>query len=746
MDDAPRLESASRVRARIARAILGQRESCSRLGDVTLKPHQQSAVRRVIAALEEFGGALLCDDVGMGKTFVATAIAHRHSRTLVVAPAALASMWSEALLTTKTTADFVSMERLSRHGSANKSHSEYDLLIVDEAHHARNPGTRRFQRLSALARHASVVLMTATPIHNRTGEMLALLSLFLGSRARVLTTGELARCIVRREHGKAAADAGIPSAAPTVHWRVSDDPGIVAELMNLPPPLPVRDGGVAGALIGRGLVHQWASSEAALHEAIRRRIARSAALSACLESGSYPTARELKTWTYGEGSLQLGFPELLSSPTKAAAALLDCVRAHCDALQEFRARYRSHEALDRERADILLGIRDAHPDPTIVAFAQYAETVSVLFSRLSASSGVAMLTARGGIVAAGGKLTREETLARFAPHALRLKAPSRVERIDLLLATDLLSEGVNLQDANVVVHLDVPWTAARMAQRVGRVARLGSMHQRVHVHLVHPPETAEALLGSELLVQRKWWRAKRAIGSSDNGPFTDERETGASASALPTVPARTERLRGILETWRRLEPTAFCFDEAESPGTHVASMNATCSGFIAAVSIGEKAMLLAATSTRISTDLDAQIAACLACEGDEMVAARNEYQRAVKRICAWFNHQLAAASAGVGGSRSRVRKRLLNRIDATIERAPPHIRVSRLTVAARARKVATGDHGAAIEADLESLARSDLPDHEWLAAVAGLESRPANQQDIHPATLTIHAVLLLRDS
>ena len=46
----------------------------------------------------------------------------------------------------------------------------------------------------------------------------------------------------------------------------------------------------------------------------------------------------------------------------------------------------------------------------------------------------------------------------------------------LLLTTDLASEGVNLQDASVVVHLDLPWTAARLEQRVGRVARLASAH------------------------------------------------------------------------------------------------------------------------------------------------------------------------------------------------------------------------------------------------------------------------------
>jgi hypothetical protein len=146
----------------------------------------------------------------------------------------------------------------------------------------------------------------------------------------------------------------------------------------------------------------------------------------------------------------------------------------------------------------------------------------------------------------------------------------------------------------------------------------------------------------------------------------------------------------------------------------------------------------------VSTDLECQIAACLLCEGDDLETDLEDYQRAVNRIHDWFDREIAAESAGVGVSRSRARKRLLNRIDATIERAPPHVRISRSRIAARARKIATGEHGAALEADLDLLAQSPLPDHEWLAAVAGLGSRHTKQRDRHPATLTIHAVLLLR--
>jgi superfamily II DNA or RNA helicase len=734
-----RLEPAAIVRARIAEIILGAGQVCTRIGGITLKPHQQSAVTRVEAALAEFGGALLCDAVGMGKTFVATALARGFAHTLVVAPAALRSMWRDALATTETSADSLSFEQLSRQDFDPASPMEHDFVIVDEAHHARNAATRRYRALSQLTRAAPVLLLTATPIHNRTGEMRALLSLFLGSRAHKLTDAELARCIVRRERDVLEFDFAIPTINPALHRVVADNPSIVQELMSLPPPLPVRDGGVGGALIGRGLVHQWASSEAALREAVRRRIAKAAALTMSLESGSYPTARELRTWIYGEGALQLGFPELLSSPTDDAHSLLSSVRSHSTALQAFYARHRTETALDAQRASILLEIRNAHADAKIVAFAQYAETVSSFFSRLSAIGRVAMLTARGGVTA-GGRLTRDEVLARFAPRALHAEPPSRAGQIDLLLATDLLSEGVNLQDAEVVVHLDVPWTAARIEQRVGRVARMGSLHPRVDVYLLRPPASAEALLTSEALVQRKWSTVQRTIGSTAMAPFAQQVKIEDERDAFDSVPARTERLRGVLESWRHLHLTP----QLSKPA--VASVRASGSAFIAAVSVGNRPMLLASIAGCVSANLDSQLAACRICEGVELETRREDYEVAITDIHEWLEHDLASECAGVAGSRPRVRSQILSRIDSAIQNAPPHIRAVRSEIASRARAIATSQHSAATEAELELLAHSPLPDQEWLATLGGLASTRPPSRAHRTEPVEVHALLLMRET
>jgi hypothetical protein len=708
-------------------------------------------------AIREFGGALLCDEVGMGKTFVAAAIAREYSAPIIVAPAALAQMWRDALAASDIQADFVSFENLSRLSANSPSpqrptrgvsprqtlEREYDLVIVDEAHHARNHATRRHARLKHLTRDARVLLLSATPIHNRRAEMSAVLSLFLGSRARTLTAAEIARCVLRRGHAQIQSHALIPRVLPVRTLRVSDDASVVRDLMSFPDPVPVRNGGSGGVLIGRGLVHQWASSEAALHAALSRRIARAWGLIASLEAGTYPSEQELRAWTFDDGALQLGFPELLSAKVGDTNALLDSVRRHANALDAFRAQHGRQTVLDVQRARHLLAIRRSHPGAKIVAFSQYAPTVSMLYHQVQSIGGVAILTSQGARVSGGG-LSRRDALARFAPDALRISRPPPSEAIDLLLTTDLLSEGVNLQDAQIIVHLDLPWTAARMEQRVGRVARMGSPHAVIHTYLLRPPASADALLGTESLITRKWDMARRVVGSSASSPLA-EPEDGQNNDHAQSTSQLTEILRAILESWRHPESTE---EELSAPGFRdeifAAAIQSRESGFLAAVEFEQELQLVVSISGNVSTNIESQIAACKLGGVADVEASRWDVEQAQTDIRRWAETESASGLAGISSSKAPCRRRLVNRIDRAIEAAPPHSRTSRVTVAAQARAVVASQQSAAIEAELAALVDSDLADDEWLQAIA--QVRPHDHSNPPRASicdLRIRALLLL---
>ena len=336
------------ARAAIARTILGEASAQARtLGSITLRPHQADAVHRVRMAIVEFGGALLADEPGLGKTFVALAIARDSGRTVVAAPAALRVMWQDATRLAEARVTFVSLETLSRR-EFGFGEDRPALVIVDEAHHACNASAARFGRLAQLTSNANVLLLSATPVRNRYVELDVLLSLFLGPRAAMLDDAERSRCIIRRaDRTNERPDVVGPrwlAAPPSID--------LTKAIRTLPPSLPALDGREARALLAVTLVRCWASSLAALHIALKRRLQRGAAFDAILEAGRIPTRAELRAWVVGEDSVQLAFPLFVQARAADADAWRITLRAHLDAVRTLRERISSFvigDATDRAR-------------------------------------------------------------------------------------------------------------------------------------------------------------------------------------------------------------------------------------------------------------------------------------------------------------------------------------------------------------------------------------------------------------
>jgi DNA or RNA helicases of superfamily II len=343
----------------IAARMLDQVEADRQVGAVTLAPHQISAVARIGAAFEEFGGALLFDAVGVGKTYIGAAVAGKASDALVVAPATLRSMWKDAAQRADLKLSFVSTESLSvtepRSGS-------WDIVVVDEAHHFRNPNTKRHRRLAEIVRGRRALLMSATPIHNSRNDLVSVASLFLGARAGRLSDSELGRLIIRRDREEAGISAQFPVEESTEWITGSDRPEIVDAIRALPPPLPLRDAGEATELISRGLVRQWASSEHALAAALRRRLLSAVAMESSLESGRHPSRAELESWLVGDEGVQLGFAELLSPIADAEVGdLLAAVRQHSASLRSLLELLGRTYSMDAERAQQSAAFAGATP-------------------------------------------------------------------------------------------------------------------------------------------------------------------------------------------------------------------------------------------------------------------------------------------------------------------------------------------------------------------------------------------------
>src|SRR5436190_15070521 len=399
------MTTAERVRAFIADCTLGD-SAAGALGDVMLHPHQRDGLARVRRLLAEHGGALLADDVGLGKTYVALAAARDAARVLVIAPASLRDAWIASAASAHVSIAFVSVQSLSRGAPS----ARFDLVIVDEAHHLRSTKARRFSTAIDVCRDARVLLLTATPIQNRIDDLRAVLSLFLGRRAWSLHAQSLSAFVVRRLEGDLAGSGGpaLPAVEPPVSLPPIDDVDCLDRLTALPPPLPPADGGDGGVLLTYSLVRQWSSSRAALLGALRRRLARAHAMQDALRAGRRPTAAELLAWSTDADTQQLAFPELVvACGTTDAQQLLEQVGRHADAVRDLVAWLRCAPDADAVRAATLAMLRGRHPGERIVAFSEFTDTVTALYRALEASGRVALLTHAGARVA-GGRMTRRD--------------------------------------------------------------------------------------------------------------------------------------------------------------------------------------------------------------------------------------------------------------------------------------------------------------------------------------------------
>lgn len=123
--------------------------------------------------------------------------------------------------------------------------------------------------------------------------------------------------------------------------------------------------------------------------------------------------------------------------------------------------------------------------------------------------------ASGGVDQGG----RASTIAGFAPVTAGPRnaagEPTAKDEFDILFTTDVLAEGVNLQQAGQMINYDLPWNPMRIVQRHGRVDRIGSKHDYVYLGLFFPAERLDELLELEARLVAKLALADAAVGAGE---------------------------------------------------------------------------------------------------------------------------------------------------------------------------------------------------------------------------------------
>ena len=578
-----------------------------------LDRYQQEAYWALMKIARQHGGAFLCDGVGLGKTFVGLMlierlILHEGKRVVLFAPKATKEgvwephlrEWLPHIGGVGGGADFSNLAVFSHTDLHRKGDFPdrfqriaelADVVIIDEAHHFRNPGTRgsdngrepsRYYRLYDLldnvVRPKTLFMLTATPINNRLSDFRHMTELFtrrdeayfartlgvnnlrahvnrmeqafrqrvghtvtdvaeqMNEAQEILTTDAIFRQLVVQRSRNYARESQIRETGEATAFPERKAPQVAAysirksygrlldlfekaftrenPLFTLPMYYPLhwykgpdkdidpfeqnRQRQVVG-LIRTNFLKRFESSVVSFElscarllkkllafvevhsktESEKRRLERWKAQNA--EILGYTTTRQMDLWGEEDDEPEdddivpvemLDAVELLDREEYEVEEMISETFLDLDQIVQFLDEARRFEPRHDDKLQKFIRLLKSKElaGQKVLVFTEFAHTGRYLKRQLDAADieGVAQLDS-----ASGGN--RAEVIQRFSPFyngrsSAALSDAGR-EEIRVLISTDVLSEGLNLQDASRMINYDIHWNPVRLMQRIGRVDR-----------------------------------------------------------------------------------------------------------------------------------------------------------------------------------------------------------------------------------------------------------------------------------
>ncbi|MDE2717470.1 MAG: helicase-related protein, partial [Chloroflexota bacterium] len=180
--------------------------------------------------------------------------------------------------------------------------------------------------------------------------------------------------------------------------------------------------------------------------------------------------------------------DLVSELQSDANALLDLLRTYGTWHPEHDAKLGALHAL----------VTKTYPDQKVLVFSQFADSVLYLEKQLK-NRGVQDLA---GVT--GNSADPTQLAWQFSPSSNQRSSQATPEQeLRVLVATDVLSEGQNLQDCSIVVNYDLPWAIIRLIQRAGRVDRIGQKADEILCHSFLPADGVERIINLRTRVRTR---------------------------------------------------------------------------------------------------------------------------------------------------------------------------------------------------------------------------------------------------
>jgi superfamily II DNA or RNA helicase len=582
---------------------------------ILLADFQRDGYHAAREILDTYQGVLIADSVGLGKTYLALRLLddyayQRRQTALVICPAALRdTVWKPLLEQHAIPHRIESMEQVSQSDTPIDEYAQYPIIVVDESHNFRNPGSNRWRNLFEIARRASerspdefrLILLTATPVNNSVYDLYHQVRLitrddkgyfqaagienlegyFRNAEVQRETLYELleaigvrrSRLFIRKHYPDAQIDGKrlhfperrihsmrynlqavyggdlyhqIANAIETLYlapYQLDSYRREVAQqhtslfgqdweqLSNALRRMGLTDAqiselrkrlgeqsGLAG-LMRVLYLKRLESSVEALRNSLRHQLEFQKRFLETLRQGKLLTSSDYRRMRMleeedeiAEGDWNEFLQSLESIDTEAYD--LSLIQQHVEAdvrtlTQLLGDLNRLTPADDDKFQTLLAWLQGEGAGKKVLLFSYYKDTARYMYEYLRQQlpqREIALIT--GGMPAE----QRRDAVRRFAPRANRYTLQPHEREIEILVATDALSEGQNLQDASVIVNYDLHWNPVRMVQRIGRIDRIGSEHNTIEVYNFIPEDALEELLGLMERLHEKLQAINRTVG------------------------------------------------------------------------------------------------------------------------------------------------------------------------------------------------------------------------------------------
>lgn len=676
-----------------------------------LLDYQTSAVKTLARRIQNRGGTMLGDVVGLGKTITATAVAATLREDygyepLVVCPKNLVAMWESYLDTYDLPGKVIPYSMAAKKLPVLR---RYRLVIVDESHTLRSSSRQDYQALHDYIRRndSKVLLLTATPYNIRFGDVANQIGLYVDDDddLGLQPLAALAKDdrLIDKVDGKVTSLAAFRRSDEPEDWRrlmsdhlvrrtrgfVRNNYAMIEDgkeyltfadgtkfFFPTRKPRPIEhdftDGDPAGLMasevtldaighlrLPRYSLNSYLSATAlptAKEQDLVQRLQRASGhlsgfvrtglykrLSSCGHSFIVSLQRHLarnEMWVYAiDNDLELPVGTILDSMFDSpdgdlstaevdedidaedessidarrdyealakrnpkavtwvraslfATELRNDLEADSEAIRALLTMYGPWQQNKDSKIEALAGLlKGQHAKDKVLIFTEYADTARYVGEALAARG----IKSVGTVTGQTGNPT--SFARRFSPESNEILGQGELElgqELRVLVSTDVLSEGQNLQDAHVVVNYDLPWAIIRLIQRAGRVDRVGQKSDTVFVYSFFHGDVEQVLRLRERIRHRLEMNARvfgsdeKFFGTTDeiatieglyNGDLQDDEfendaDNDASSiayevwtNAAEKDPARAERVKNLPDLVYATRPTRI--HESEGVGVYV---------------------------------------------------------------------------------------------------------------------------------------------------------------------------------